>query len=182
VTFALTACGSGDDEESISAVAGAAPKLAGLGDLATLHSPAVSETFGPAGGDLTLATGSTIEVSEGAFQNPTEVTVAIVDVETADPVKKLRVYHLSTEETIGPLGASVVLEVPQVADQVVVIQLQDDVWRALALSTGSAASLNISHFSSHYFGFAECSQFITLTPDGEASTDILDLARLVCGA
>jgi len=174
--LSLAACGGGDDDDDESspsateaspeatqplpAVADVAPELVGLGDLATLHSQPASETFGPDGGELSLADGATVEVPEGAFTEPVELTVAIVDVEVEDPVQELRVYRLSTEEDISPLDPPVVLEVPQLADQVMVAELQDGEWRALAVSTSTTTRVKIDHFSEFIGAFGHCQHLV----------------------
>ncbi|MCH8815312.1 MAG: hypothetical protein IH957_09500 [Chloroflexi bacterium] len=144
--FTLSACGGGDDE-ALPSVADVAPELADLGDLATLHSQPVSETFGPDGGELTLADGARVEVPEGAFPEPVELTVAIVDVEVEDPAGSLRVYHLSTTEDIGPLEPPVVLEVQRPADDVSVAQLLDGEWQVVEVLPGPTTKVEIAHFT-----------------------------------
>lgn len=75
---ALAACGGGDDTAPTTAEDVAPELVAALGVPATLHSPPITETFGPDGGTLELADGATVSVPECAFAGGTELAVAIL--------------------------------------------------------------------------------------------------------
>ncbi len=165
LTLALTACGGDDSDSDLPTVAEVAPELAEFGDLATVHSQPVFEAFGPDGGEMDLADGSRVEVPEGAFSESTELTAAIVDVEVEDPVKELRVYHLSTVEDIGPLGEPVVLEVPGPVDEMVAAELVDGEWQILDLPPGPTARVEIDHFSVRDVAVITCALLVSLSEE-----------------
>lgn len=93
-------------------------------------------------------------------------------------------YHLSTVEDVGSLEAPVVLTAPQLADRIVVAELQDGEWRTVSLSTGTTTTVNLDHFSSNYRAFLNCGLIVLGLADfdNKASLNITALAGLVCGA
>jgi hypothetical protein len=106
LVLAFAACGGGDDDEAtptgILTAEDIAPGLvASLGAPATLHSPPVTETFGPDGGELELADGAVLEVPEGAFEEDTEVTVAIIDFDMGEEVEATRAYQVAPDGGLG---------------------------------------------------------------------------------
>lgn len=75
------------------------PGLEFLGNLAAMHLPVVTVTFDSGSATLELADGASLDVPEGAFDGPTELRAAIVDIELGTAVlnpPQARIYVIST--------------------------------------------------------------------------------------
>ena len=122
----FAACGGDDGDTAPTTAEDVAPDLvAALGVPATLHSEPAVETFGPDGGTLDLADGATLTVPEGAFDEDTELTVAIIDLDYGEDVESARVYRVS------PAGGLPVLRAPLLLETAEVVELPQDERRNL---------------------------------------------------
>lgn len=145
-TTTATATPSGE----LPSVSDVAPDLDFFGSLAAVNSQPVTTTFNTTADSLELPDGSTLEVPDGAFSAPTQMSVAIVDLEfdryLSTPPDG-RVYVLSTEVDIS-LGAPVVLDVPKASDSVVTGEFTGSGWAGVFLASGDTTRIELDHFSS----------------------------------
>jgi len=130
-------------------VADVAPDLEFFGELASVHSEPVTETFGSGSATLPLADGATLEVPAGAFPASTDVTIAIIDLLYGDYLvdpPEGRIYVLSTEDPVA-LNGPLVLEVPRPADSVNAGELINGDWVPIDVPPGDTTRIEIDHFS-----------------------------------
>lgn len=144
-------------------------ELTFFGDLAEVHSRPVSETFDSSEASLTLADGAEIEVPAGAFSEPTEVELAIIDLlfedYLADPLDA-RIYVLSTGDDVT-FGQTLILDVPEPSDTVNVREFDGDDWLPFDVPFGSSTRIELGHLSERTFSVAE-----------DASDSSLELANV----
>lgn len=168
VIASLSACGGGDDGDAAQTAEDVAPELvAALGVSATLHSPPVTETFGPDGGTLELADGAILTVPEGAFIEEVELTLAILIPEYGEDVEDARAYYIGTDEDVGELPEPVVLTVSGMGEDTVLAEHDDaEGWRAVSTSTDGDVKIEMTHFSFTKWLLSSCK---ILFPGNEAA-------------
>lgn len=138
-------------------VADVAPDLEFFGELASVHSQPVTETFGPGSETLPLTDGATIEVPAGAFPASTDVTIAVIDLLFEDYLvnpPEGRIYVLSTVGDLA-LSSPLVLEVLKPADSVNVLQLVDGEWLPIDGLSGPTTRILVDHFSERIFAVVD---------------------------
>lgn len=125
-----------------------------------LSGPPVAGTFGPTGGVLELGSGASIHVPPGAFLEPTELTVAIFELDHGEELSQARLYSISTVEQIGEIPVPLTLTTPPAIDggQTLLVLLEEGNWVVQDVAVARETVLTIDHFSR------------------------IDAAHLVCGA
>lgn len=145
-----TATATATPSGPLPAVSEVAPDLDFFGSLAAVNSQPVTTTFSTTADSLELPDGSTLDVPDGAFSAPTNLTIAIVDLEfdryLSTPPDG-RVYVLATEVDIS-LGAPVVLDVPKASDSVVAGEFTGSGWAGVSLEPGDTTRIELDYFSS----------------------------------
>ena len=161
-TLVGIACGGGGEDVAdagdgaLPEVAAVSPELAAIDQAATLHSPLLTQTVGPEADILELQDGSSLQIPEGAFTEPTELSISIIDL-TSDPEIELsRAYVLTAElpqsdDAVGELMRPVVLVLPWDVDAVIVAELANGAVSFLPASPGPSAQIQIDHFSTRQF-------------------------------
>jgi hypothetical protein len=138
--------GTGVEVLTVEAVASS---LEFFGDLAVVRSEPVTTAFDSSARLLELEDGAMVDVPAGAFDDPTNVSIVIVDLDFeqyAENPPRGTAYVLSTEAAVA-LGEPLVLEVPAPADAVRVMQSIDGQWRLVDVPDGPTTRISITHFS-----------------------------------
>lgn len=161
-TLVGIACGGGGGDAAdpgdgtLPELTAVSPELAAIDQAATLHSRPLTQTVGPEADILELQDGSSLQIPEGAFTEPTELSISIIDL-TSDPEIELsRAYVLTAElpqsdDAVGELMRPVVLVLPWDVDAVIVAELANGAVSFLPASPGPSAQIQIDHFSTRQF-------------------------------
>lgn len=156
VLMLAVSCGSGGSvaADSGAVATGAAlasfePELQALGDLTRSAGPPITTIFDAQPGELDLDGGIMLRVPAGAFSEPTEVTVELLDLQFENYLENAptgSVYVVSTVDDVA-LATPVLLEIPQPSADVTVTQFRDGEWRSVDVPDGDTTIVPIIHFS-----------------------------------